>query len=150
MAIATGKIAEDDGNSALEGIKSDIDTVNDEIADAQSIEQDFVEFVKSTMDFIDEMQHEWWELDQQHLGWCKQLLFPEGFSISHDGNVYTPKISEFYRVATTKKDSEKPDISNLVTPTQKSLHPLTEEAKRWRRIVALPYESYKFRINDRL
>lgn len=150
MAIATGKITEGDGNGALEGIKRDIDHVNNEIAEAQTVEQDFVEFVESTMDFIDEMQRDWWKLDQKHLGWCKQLLFPEGFSISRNGKVYTPKISEFYRVATTSKDFKKFDFSYMVTPTQKSLHPLTEEAQRWRRIVALPYESHKLGINGRL
>jgi site-specific DNA recombinase len=122
MAIATGKVMEADGNTALEGIKSDIDKVNDEIADAQSIEQDFVEFVEFTMNFIDEMQRNWWELDQKHLGWCKQLLFPEGFSISRDGKVYTPKISEFYRLATIEKGSEEPSFSQMVTHTVKKVY----------------------------
>lgn len=145
MAIVTGKVTEADGNSALESIKSEIGKVNDEMADAQDIEQDFVEFVEFTMNFIDEMQRDWWELDQKHLGWCKQLLFPAGFSLSRNGKVYTPKISEFYRVATIKKDSEKSDFSNMVTPPRKCLHPLQQEAKRWRRIMAVAwtYESYK-------
>ncbi len=116
MAIATGKVTEADGNSALAGIKSDIEQIDEEIADTQDFEQDFVEFTAFTMNFIDEMQRSWWELDQKHLGWCKQLLFPEGFSLSRDGNVYTPKISEFYRVATAKNDSGKPDNSYMVIP----------------------------------
>jgi hypothetical protein len=116
LAMATGKISEPDGNAALEKIKSDISDATDNIETAQNVEHDFVEFVQFTLGFIDELQNEWWELDQQHLRWCKQLLFPDGFSVSRAGKVYTPTISEFYRVATMKKDSEEPSFSELVTP----------------------------------
>jgi len=140
MAMAIGKISEADGNSALEGIKEEIKRVDDELADAQNIEQDFVEFTEFTMNYIDVLQRNWWELDQQHLRWCKQLLFPEGFSISRDGKVHTPKISEFYRVATIKNGSGEPDFSSMVTLTGKSSHPLLLEAMRWRRVVWLVYD----------
>jgi DNA invertase Pin-like site-specific DNA recombinase len=116
VSIATGKISEADGQGALSSLKPDIESVEDEIKQANDIEQDFVEFVKFTMDFIDDMQHGWWALDQKHLGWCKQLLFPQGFSVSRDGKVYTPIISEFYRLVSTEKASEEASISEMVTP----------------------------------
>lgn len=116
VSIATGKVSEVDGKGALESLKPDIERVEDELKQANEIEQDFVEFVSFTMNFIDDMQHEWWMLDQKHLGWCKQLLFPEGFSVSRDGKVYTPIISEFYRLVSTEKGSEEPSISQMVTP----------------------------------
>lgn len=47
------------------------------------------------MNMIDDMQTHFWELDAQYLGWCKQLLFPEGFSVSREKKVYTPILSEF-------------------------------------------------------
>lgn len=116
LSIASGKISKDDGNPALESLKADIKAVSDELDASQDIEQDFVEFVDFTMNMIRDLQDEWWQLDQKHLGWCKQLLFPEGFSVSRAGKVYTPKISEFYRLASIEKGSEEPDFSVLVTP----------------------------------
>ncbi len=101
--MTTGKTSEEDDSAALADLKSRIKDVNDELDNAQDIEQDFVEFVEFTMNMIRDMQNKWWEIDQKHLGWCKQLLFPESFSVSRAGKIYTPKISEFYRVATIKK-----------------------------------------------
>lgn len=75
-----------------------------------------MEFVQFTMDFIDKMQRDWWGLDKKHLDWCKQLLFPEGFSVSRDGKVYTPKISDFYTVAAIEKGSGEPSFTQMVTP----------------------------------
>jgi site-specific DNA recombinase len=116
LSIATGKTGEEDGSAALTGLKTSIKVVSDEIDAAQEIGQDFVDFVEFTMDSIKNMQDEWWQLDQKHLGWCKQLLFPEGFSVSREGKVHTPIISEFYRLATMKKGSEEPSFSDMVTP----------------------------------
>jgi len=96
-------VTEEDGNDALKGLKMQIKTVKDELGIAQDIEQDFIELVEFTMKTIRDLQDDWWQLDQKHLRWCKQLLFSEGFSISRAGKVHTPKISEFYRLATIKK-----------------------------------------------
>lgn len=116
IAMGDGNISKEDGDSAIEVLKADIKVVEDELDNAQNIEQDFVEFVDFTMNMIRNMQDEFWKLDQKHLGWCKQLLFPEGFSVSRSGKVYTPKISDFYRLATIEKDSEEPSISYMVIP----------------------------------
>lgn len=114
LSIAQGRISDEDASGALQQTKLKITEVEGQISDAEDIEQDFIEFVDFTMDFINRLQKDWWSLDQKHLGWCKQLLFPEGFSVSRSGKVYTPKISEFYRVATTEKGSEEPSISQMV------------------------------------
>lgn len=114
MAMAIGKVSKEDGDSALVMVKGEIAKVVGELSDVQDIEHDFVQFVDFTMGFIDRLQRNWWALDQRHLGWCKQLLFPDGFSISRDGKVHTPKISEFYRVAAMKKDSGESDFSAMV------------------------------------
>ena len=45
--------------------------------------------------------------DAENIEMCKQLLFPEGISVSRDKKVHTPKISNIYRVATNKKDPER-------------------------------------------
>ena len=45
---------------------------------------------------------------------CKQLLFPEGFCVDENKNVYTPKISPLYRLKSIKKDSDESSDSPLV------------------------------------
>lgn len=116
LSMVEHRIDEEDGKAALESLKKDIKAVTEELSSSREIEKDFVEFVDFTMGFIDRMQQDWWSLDQKHLDWCKQLLFPEGFSVSRSGKVHTPKISEFYRLATIEKGPEEPSISNMVTP----------------------------------
>lgn len=45
---------------------------------------------------------------------CKQVVFPAGFHIDANNNVYTPEISPLYRLATKKKDTEVSENSHLV------------------------------------
>jgi DNA invertase Pin-like site-specific DNA recombinase len=45
---------------------------------------------------------------------CKQLIFPAGFHVDANNKVYTPEISELYRLASNKKDLPKPEKSLLV------------------------------------
>lgn len=126
----TGTIAEEDIRDALSEIKSEINNVEQEIGSVKDIEKDFIEFVKFTMKTIDELQDVFWKLDDEHMGWCKQLLFPEGFSVSRNKKVYTPVLSEFYRLANTQKDPEGSQKSVLVG--DRGVEPLTSTTSMWR------------------
>jgi hypothetical protein len=81
-----------------------------------TVEKDCVEFIEFAIHKTESFRQDFWELDAEHLSWCKQLLFPESFSLSRDKKVYTPKISEFYCLKVIKKDSSKVDKSLMVTP----------------------------------
>lgn len=48
---------------------------------------------------------------------CKQIIFPDGFYLNADNQVYTPRISELYRLAAKKKDTEVSDNSLMVRVT---------------------------------
>lgn len=80
-----------------------------------TIEQDFVEFVEFALNTVEGFREKFWELDQEHQVWCKQLLFPDGFSVSRDKKVYTPTISDFYLCINTEK-SHKNDSFSTVLP----------------------------------
>lgn len=116
-------LSQGDINSVLEGIDADIERVNADISQLEEMEKDFVDFVEFSLDFIENLRSKFWTLEADELGWCKQLLFPEGFSISRDKKVYTPKISEFYRVATSKEDPEGSSKSKMVG--NRGFEPLT-------------------------
>lgn len=45
---------------------------------------------------------------------CKQIIFPAGFYMDSDKNVYTPEISMLIRLAAKKKDTEVSNKSRLV------------------------------------
>jgi DNA invertase Pin-like site-specific DNA recombinase len=130
IQATVGTIAEEDIQDALLEIKSQIHEVEQEISSVKDTEKDFTEFVEFTMKTIDELQDTFWELDDEHMGWCKQLLFPEGFSISREGKVYTPIISEFYRLVNTQKDPKGSSESDMVG--DRGVEPLTSTTSMWR------------------
>lgn len=45
---------------------------------------------------------------------CKQIIFPAGFRMDANKNVYTPEISPLIRLATIKKDLPEPEKSSMV------------------------------------
>jgi site-specific DNA recombinase len=124
------RISDDDIQAALQEMKTEILALEVDISSAEDIEKDFIEFVEFTMTMIDNMQEEFWQLDEEHMGWCKQLLYPEGFSVSRDKKVYTPVISEFYRLVSSKKDPAGSDEINMVG--DRGVEPLTSTTSMWR------------------
>lgn len=81
-----------------------------------SCETDKLEFMKFAFDFIDHTGRHFLKpyVSRENRVQCKQLLFPAGIMIDQKEKVYTPEISIFYRLATTKKDAEASDNSLMV------------------------------------
>jgi hypothetical protein len=104
---------EDVIRGVLDNIDKEISEVNSELESIQQIEKDFIEFVTFSIDFIENLRLKFWELDAENIAMCKQLLFPEGFSVSRDKKVYTPKISDIYRVIHKEKIPANADISSM-------------------------------------
>lgn len=123
-------LSQDDINSVIETIDADIKEVSKTINQLDEMEKDFVDFVDFSLGFIEDLRSRFWTLDADELGWCKQLLFPEGFSVSRDKKIYTPKISEFYRLATSKEDPERSSKSNMVGDI--GFEPITSTTSMWR------------------
>lgn len=110
-----GQLADERADIAIAALDEEIQSTQEQLESTATIEQDFVEFIEFAINTVEGFRQKFWELDQEHQVWCKQLLFPDGFSVSRDKKVYTPKISDFYRLATTKEDSEEPSIFNMVS-----------------------------------
>ena len=107
---ARGQLADDRADIAINALEEEIATINEQIDSATTIERDFPEFVEFALNTVEGFREKFWELDQEHQIWCKQLLFPDGFSVSRDKKVYTPTISDFYLCINTEK-SPKMDSS---------------------------------------
>lgn len=126
-----GTLAEDRADIAIEALDEDIATVKQQIESISTIEKDFVEFVEFALNTVEGFREKFWELDQEHQVWCKQLLFPDGFSVSRSKKVYTPTISDFYLCINTEKshenDSFTADSSIWYTRQDSNLRPLVPE-----------------------
>ena len=111
---ARGQLADERADIAITALDEEIQATQEQLDAIATIEQDFIEFIEFAINIVEGFRQKFWELDQEHQVWCKQLLFPDGFSVSRDKKVYTPKISDFYRLATTKEDPEESSIFNMV------------------------------------
>ena len=109
-----GQLADDRADIAIAALDEDIKAAQGQLESMATIEQDFVEFVEFAISTVENLRQNFWELDQEHQVWCKQLLFPEGFSVSRDKKVYTPKISDFYRLNKNAPKDVSDEFSNMV------------------------------------
>ena len=109
-----GTLADERADIAISALDEEIQTTKDQIEAIATVEKDFVEFVEFAMNTVEGFRQKFWELDQEHQRWCKQLLFPDGFSVSRDKKVYTPKISEFYRVNKNAPKDVSADFAGMV------------------------------------
>ncbi len=83
-------------------------------ASAENDRDEFLEFAfqlieKTGSNFLDPIL-----VSQENRLRCKQILFPAGFCWDENKNVYTPEMSELYRLVTKKKSTEVLKDSHLV------------------------------------
>ena len=107
-----GELADERADLALD---EQINDIKEQLDSISTVEKDFVEFVEFAMNTVEGFRQKFWELDQEHQRWCKQLLFPDGFSVTREKKVYTPKISDFYRLNKNAPKDVSADFSDMVT-----------------------------------
>lgn len=85
----------------LEGLKNEADT-------------DRERFLQFAFNFVENMGSKFLEISPENRLRCKDIVFPAGFYLDKDKNVYTPEISLLFRLATIKKDAKASPNSHLV------------------------------------
>ena len=83
-----------------------------ELGEFEALEN--LSFCKFALDFVGDLVHNVLALPPEEMQVCKQLLFPDGFFVDKNENVYTRNISPIYRLKTTKKGSNEPSDSLMV------------------------------------
>ena len=79
-------------------------------------DDDMERFLKFAFDFIDNKGQRFLDpaLSEENRKRCKQIIFPGGFRMDADKNVYTPEISPLIRLVTNKKDLPRTEKSSMV------------------------------------
>lgn len=108
----------------------------------QKADDDYERFLKFAFGFAADTSQKFLDplTSQENRLRFKQIVFPAGFRLDANKNVYTPEISDLIRLAGNKKDLSIADKSLLVQYLGNSLHEIRGEVKRWREILAIPYQ----------
>lgn len=148
--LATGVIMypelADDLKENIEQKRLEITGVEKEIAKAENIEDDFIEFTNFSIDYIKNLKENWWDLEHDGRLECKHLAFKQEIYINRSRKVYTPEISPILRFIDNKKEPETTSDSHLVELIRENLHIIQAEARRWREIINPKYQKYKFTL----
>jgi DNA invertase Pin-like site-specific DNA recombinase/uncharacterized protein (UPF0305 family) len=101
--------------ASIQDKKSSIDQFENRLDKLQAdSDNDKAEFLRFAYDFIANMGSKFFEISKDNSLRCKQIVFPGGFYLDSNKNVYTPQISPLIRLAAKKKDTEVSENSHLV------------------------------------
>lgn len=104
--------------SSVSKKKEEVAELENELRTIKSVaDDDKEEFLEFAYDFIDNMGSHFLDTEivsKENRMRCKNIVFPSGFYVDAEDKVYTPQISELYRLAGNKKDLSITDKSLLV------------------------------------
>jgi DNA invertase Pin-like site-specific DNA recombinase len=148
-------------------IVAEIERNNEEIQDLNarlskldgtlaSQKQDFMKFA---LEFADNMGRHFLSLSLKNVEVCKQIIFPSGFWVGKNLEVYTPQISPVYRLRNTIVGLQNTQKPTMVEGRSRSLHAnalriayenlkVENEIDRWQGLLAISYNLHRSRINE--
>jgi DNA invertase Pin-like site-specific DNA recombinase len=80
-------------------LQADIKTFSD-------VDTELEEFIAYSINYTEELKAKYWSLDWDRRKRCELLLFPDGFFVTRQKKVYTPRVSAIYRDKTMKKEPQ--------------------------------------------
>lgn len=111
------EVIRDEILGAIKKKKSELVDLEDQLGKLRiEADDDMERFLKFAFDFIDNKGQRFLDpsLSEENRKRCKQIIFPAGFRMDADKNVYAPEISPLIRLATNKKDPSKLEKSSMV------------------------------------
>lgn len=101
--------------SNIEKMKSQITELEEQLATLnEKSDTDKQRFLDFAFNFVIKMEESFFSLSPEDVKKCKQIIFPAGFYLDDNKNVYTPEISPLITLATNKKDLSEHEKSLLV------------------------------------
>ena len=99
----------------IEQTKKEVSALKEELSVLnQKADADQRRFMEFALKFINNLGGGFLSLTPENVKKCKQVIFPAGFYVDNNKNVYTPEISPLYRLATNKKDLPDTEKSHMV------------------------------------
>ena len=99
----------------IENMKAQVDELGDNLtALQQKMDEDKDRFLKFALNFVNDMGEQFLTITPENRAKCKQIVFPAGFYMDANKNVYTPEISPLITLAANKKDAEASDLTRMV------------------------------------
>lgn len=106
----------DDIKGSISTIKAEMQSAQAEINEASDVESDFERFVQFSIDYTDNLRSNWWNTESaEDRIRLKQLVYPNGLTISRQGKVLTPALSPIYRYKSTKKTPESVNFASDIS-----------------------------------
>ncbi len=135
-ALGTNPEMIEDIKESVQSLKLDIAKAENDLAEANKIEDDLVEFTEFAINYVSNLKDEWWSLDHEDRVRCKQLLFFDEIYVNYDKKVYTPQISPIFRFKANKKDPALDAESFMVDLTDVIWRQLEHELEFIRQLVS--------------
>lgn len=116
LATTDSEVAKDALTAAIEQKEQDKQAAATEMAIYTDIDAEMEAFIGYSINYTEELKAKYWSLDWDRRKRCEQLLFPDGFYVTREKNVYTPRVSPIYREDSKQKDLTKHQVSLLGGP----------------------------------
>lgn len=101
--------------ASIEKLKAQKQDMEKELFDLeQKMDADKDKFLKFAFGFVENMGESFFALTPDNAKKCKQIIFPAGFYLDAEKNVYTPEISPLITLQANKKDAEASDFTRMV------------------------------------
>jgi hypothetical protein len=93
-----------DVEESVTKIKTELEALERQINETGNTDNEFNAFVEFSLDYVDDLNANWWNLTPDRRERCKQLSFPGGIYVDQNKRVSTPLISAIYRYESMKKE----------------------------------------------
>ena len=107
LAIANSPSLALDIEVSVNKIKTELELVEKQISESNNIDHEFNAFVDFSLNYVDDLNANWWDLTPDRRERCKQLTFNDCILIDKNKRVSTPNISAIYRYKGRKKEPVK-------------------------------------------
>lgn len=99
----------------IEKMKIQVEELKEELSTLEKkMDTDKDKFLKFAFNFVSDMGDNFMTITEENREKCKQIIFPAGFYMDADKNVYTPEISTLITLQANKKDAEASDFTRMV------------------------------------
>lgn len=112
IASPSNAAIRDDLRAEVARLKGEIACTEAEIADAQDIETDLIEFARFALTYLANLKDNYWNLSHEEQVWCEQMLFPAGIYVDGDVKVHTPEISALFSLTSQIGNKKEPELAS--------------------------------------